>query len=77
MEYSLLDTVVLNRDLREHGLKLRDLGTIVEIYEPDSIEVEFITALGRTYALLTLSVGDVRRVADSDLVNVRRFALSP
>jgi hypothetical protein len=26
MEYSLLDTVVLNRDLPEHGLKFGDLG---------------------------------------------------
>ena len=34
MEYSTLDTVVLNRDLPEHGLKLGDLGTIVEVYEP-------------------------------------------
>jgi len=76
MEYSLLDTVVLNCDLREHGLKLGDLGTIVEICEPDGIEVEFVTALGRTCALVTLSVCNVRRVADSDLVNVRRFALS-
>ena len=38
MNYSTLDTVVLNRDLPEHGLKIGDLGTIVEIYEPDGIE---------------------------------------
>jgi hypothetical protein len=74
MEYSSLDTVVLNRDLPEHGLKVGDLGAIVETYEPDGIEVEFVTASGRTGALLTLSVGDVRHVADDDLVTVRRFA---
>ncbi len=76
MEYSSLDTVVLNRDLPEHGLRVGDLGTIVEIYEPDGLEVEFVTASGRTGALLTLSVGDVRHVADADLVTVRQFARS-
>ena len=74
MEYSLLDTVVLNRDLPEHGLKFGDLGTIVEIYEPDALEVEFVTASGRSGALLTLSAVDVRHVADGDLVGVRQFA---
>ena len=76
MNYSTLDTVVLNRDLPEHGLKLGDLGTIVEIYEPDGIEVEFVTASGRTGALLTLKVSDIRHVADADLVTVRQFARS-
>jgi Domain of unknown function (DUF4926) len=76
MNYSTLETVVLNRDLPEHGLKIGDLGTIVEIYEPDGIEVEFVTASGRTGALLTLNVSDVRQVADADLVTVRQFARS-
>ncbi len=74
MEYSLLDAVVLNRDLPEHGLKLGDLGVVVEIYEPDGLEVEFVTTSGRSGTLLTLSVGHVRRAADSDLVRVRQFA---
>jgi len=76
MDYSALDTVVLDRDLPEHGLKRGDLGTIVEMYEPDGLEVEFVTASGRTGALLTLNVGDVRKVADADLVAVREFARS-
>jgi hypothetical protein len=76
MDYSALDTVVLNRDFPEHGLKRGDLGTIVVIYEPDGLEVEFVTASGRTGALLTLNVSDVRKVADADLVAVRQFARS-
>jgi Domain of unknown function (DUF4926) len=64
MDYSSLDTVVLNRDLPEHGLKIGDLGTVVEIYEPDGLEVEFVTASGRTGALLTLNVSVVSHVAD-------------
>jgi len=63
MNYSILDTVVLNRDLPEQGLKRGDLGAIVELYEPDGFEVEFALASGRTVALLTLSTADVRKVA--------------
>jgi hypothetical protein len=76
MTYSVLDTVVLNRDLPEHGLKRGDLGAIVEVYGYDALEVEFVTASGRTGALLTLSTADVRQVADADLVAVRPFARS-
>jgi hypothetical protein len=71
-----LDVVVLNRDLPEHGLRIGDLGTVVETYEPAGFEVEFVTASGRTGALVTLSVGDIRHVADADLVAVRQFARS-
>ena len=71
MRYRVLDTVVLARDLQEHGLREGDLGAVVEVYEPDGLEVEFVTASGRTAALLTLRAGDVRPVADDDLVSVR------
>jgi hypothetical protein len=71
MTYRLLDTVVLNRDLPDHALRRGDLGAVVEIYEPDGLEVEFVTASGRTAALVTLTAGDVRPVADDDLVAVR------
>jgi hypothetical protein len=43
----------------------------VEVYEPDGVEVEFVTASGKTQALVTLNVRDVRSVQDSDLVAVR------
>jgi len=76
MKYSVLDTVVLNRDLPEHGLQRGDLGAIVEIYDANALEVEFVTASGRTGALLTLTEADVRQVADADLVSVRPFARS-
>jgi hypothetical protein len=71
MRYQLFDSVVLNRDLPEHGLRAGDLGAVVETYEPDGIEVEFVTASGRTGALVTLRTGDVRPVAETDLVAVR------
>ena len=74
MKYKLLDTVVLDRDLAEHGLRSGDLGAVVEVYEPDGLEVEFVTASGKTQALVTLNVKDVRPVQDSDLISVRSVA---
>ena len=66
-----LDVVVLTRDLPAHGLRRGDLGAVVEIYGTDSIGVEFVTASGRTQALVILRPTDVRPVADDDLVSVR------
>ena len=73
MRFKQLDTVVLDRDLPQHGLRRGDLGAVVEVYEPDGLEVEFVTASGKTEALLTLKIGDVRSVADGDLIAVRPF----
>lgn len=66
-----LDVVVLNEDQPAHGLKRGDLGTVVEVYAPDAIEVEFVTASGRTQALVTLPQSALREVGDDDLVAVR------
>lgn len=71
MRHRVLDTVVLERDIPEHGLRRGDLGAVVEVYDPDGLEVEFVTASGRTAALVTLTTRDVRAVADDDLVSVR------
>lgn len=71
MQFKQLDTVVLDRDLPEHGLRRGDLGAVVEVYEPDGLDVELVTASGKTQALVTLTVGDVRSVADGDLIAVR------
>lgn len=76
MTYRVLDTVVLDRDLLNHGLRKGDLGAVVQVYEPDGLEVEFVTASGRTEALVTLNVRDVRPVADDDLVAVRPYRRS-
>ncbi len=73
MNFQLLDTVVLTRDLPEHGLKRGDLGAVVEVYERDGLEVEFVTASGQTGALVTLTSMDLRPVFDTDLVSVRQF----
>ena len=71
MKFHTLDTVVLDRDVPEHGLRSGDLGAVVETYAPDGLEVEFVTASGRTQALVTLKENDVREVRDQDLIAVR------
>jgi hypothetical protein len=71
MTFKELDTVVLDRDVPEHGLRRGDLGAVVQVHQPDGLEVEFVTASGRTEALVTLNAQDVRAVGDEDLVSVR------
>ena len=66
-----LDTVVLLRDVPEAGLRVGDLGAVVQVYAPDALEVEFVTAAGRTQALHILEPTDLRPVRDDDLLAVR------
>ena len=76
MKYKSLDTVVLNTNLPDYGLRKGDLGAVVHVYEPDGLEVEFVTASGKTEALVTLKTDGVRPVVDNDLVAVRPFSQS-
>ena len=69
--FMLLDTVVLKRDLPDVGLRAGDLGAIVEVYDAEHFEVEFVAASGRTQAVITLRSDDVRHVNDRDLIAVR------
>jgi hypothetical protein len=66
-----LDTVVLIRDIPEAGLRSGDLGAVVQVYGAEALEVECVTASGRTQALLTVPTTDVRPVRDDDLLAVR------
>ena len=71
MSSKTLECVVLDRDLPEHGLCKGDLGAVVETYEPNGLEVEFVAASGDTRAVLTLDVRDVRKVSAADILAVR------
>lgn len=71
MGYKELETIVLKRDLPELGLRSGDLGAVVQVYNDEGMEVEFVTASGRTQALVTLNTHDVRSVNDEDLLSVR------
>lgn len=50
----LLDVVALVEGLPELELCRGQVGTIVEVYEPEVFEVEFSDLQGRAYALETL-----------------------
>lgn len=76
MRYELLDRVVLVHDVAKHGLRAGDLGAVVETHPPYGLEVEFVTASGRTTALVSLKESDVRAIADTDLVTVRTVSRS-
>jgi hypothetical protein len=76
MAYKVHDTVVLKRDLVAEGLKKGDLGVIVEVYDSGALEVEFVTASGKTEVLVSLEPDDLRAVEANDLVSVRPFSRS-
>lgn len=70
-----LDSVVLTRDIREHGLKKGDIGAIVHCYaDGNAFEVEFVTAEGRTVAVLTLTEKDIRAMHSKEILHVRELA---
>ncbi len=71
MTFELLDTVVLSRDLPEHGLRVGDVGAVVEVYADTDFEVEFVRASGETKALVDLTSRDLRSVAANDMLAVR------
>ena len=62
-----LDAVVLTTDVPTHGLRRGDVGTVVHVNSPESFDVEFVRASGRTQALVTLGAKDVRPAGDQDL----------
>lgn len=68
-----LDTVALARDIPEKGLVQGDIGAVVHVY-PDgkAYEVEFVTAEGRTVAVLTLTNRDVRLMRPHEILRARK-----
>ncbi len=70
-----LDTVVLTRNLAEHGLERGDIGTVVHRYrDGTALEVEFVTGEGETVAVLTLKDEDVRLMRNGEILHVRERA---
>ena len=53
------DTVALIMDLPKLNLYRGQVGTIVEEYEENAFEVEFIDLNGKTYALETLQASQL------------------
>ena len=70
-----LDLVVLTHNIPEHGLLEGDLGTIVHGYtDGQAWEVEFVTAEGRTVAVLTLTRADIRPMESHEILHVRELS---
>ena len=71
-----LDMVVLKHDIKEHGLTEGDIGAVVHCYgSGNAYEVEFVTAEGKTIALITLTSDDVRLMRDKEILHVREMSL--
>jgi hypothetical protein len=77
VDLTLLDTVVVKHDLPEYRLRAGDAGAIVEVHDPDFFEVEFVTASGKTHALVTLRTAQVRKAGNRDLLAVRALSDDP
>ena len=67
-----LDTVVLNHDVKDHGLKEGDIGAVVHTDKKNNfLEVEFLTFEGKTIAQLSLNKKDVRPIKGKEILHVR------
>jgi Domain of unknown function (DUF4926) len=71
MKTKLFDTVVLEKEIPNKGLCRGDMGAVIELYEPDGLEVEFVTGSGKTQALVTLKLTEVRLINNTDILAVR------
>jgi hypothetical protein len=54
LNIQVLDVVALTADLPDNGLRLGQVGTVVETLSSGVFEVEFSDDQGRTYAQLAL-----------------------
>lgn len=66
-----MDSVVLTRNLREHGLRSGDVGTVVLVHAGRGYEVEFMTLNGETLAVVSLSPGELRLVGRRVIAHAR------
>ena len=71
MTFKPLDPVVLTKDLPRHRLKQGDIGAIIDVHEPGALKVEFVTASGKTIALITVPAVDVRAPIAGEMLAVR------
>lgn len=69
--FKLFETVALERDVANEGLRAGDVGTVVELLDGEAVIVEFMTAAGDTRAVLTLATTDVRKVRPHEMLAVR------
>ena len=76
MDMKELDTVVLACDMTENGLAKGDIGTVVQRYSRNAMDVEFVTASGRTQAIVTLGPTQIRALGPRDMPAVREVSVA-
>jgi hypothetical protein len=70
-----LDLVVLANDIEGYNLKAGDVGAVVHCYDDNiGYEVEFVTAEGKTIAVLTLNAADIRPIGHAEILHVREVS---
>ena len=76
---ALFERVVLTRDLADKGLRVGDVGVIVEHYPatagvPEGYELEVFAASGKTLAVVSVPATFLRRATERDILTVREVA---
>ncbi len=70
-----LDTVVLDVDLPESGLKRGDIGVVVLTHrDSEGYEVEFLALDGETIAVVTLFSAQIRPVGHREVPHARMIS---
>jgi hypothetical protein len=69
------ERVVLTTNVPEEGLEAGDVGTVVHVYRDGlACEVEFTTLDGKTAAVATLEMTQVRPVNNREITHARLLA---
>ena len=69
-----LETVVVNKDIPEHGIERGDVGVVVHTYEDKSaVEVEFVSGEGTSLGVVTLLSKDVRLMKKDEILHAREL----
>ena len=68
-----LERVALTEDLPEHGLKIGDIGMILDIYaDHKGYQVEFVTLNGELIALVSVYPSQIRQLEQDEIASARR-----
>lgn len=61
-EIKVLDVVALMEEVPEHGLRRREVGTVVERWKDGDFEVEFSDDSGQAYAFAALRADQLMKL---------------
>jgi len=73
----MLDVVALLENLPEQGLYRGQVGTVVDEYDAEFVEVEFSDLQGRTYALEALSKSQLMILHHSPVAETQWLKTQP